>query len=210
MTSDTTSRNTPERMDLPFVGPGSFARQPARRDWDRLDGANPPSPPARRFSRGSAASATPSSAFSKLCALDNGNDGCFVITNGTKIQGIFTDQHQATRLDKSNVKACPEDGRGPHLNTAPKLLDWHAAANAFDQEISPRNLVRSSNRSGLASEAAGDLAVQSGRDERFFLHNGIVHDIRNVLQALLSGLWVAQDRIREGRAGEVPEILGEN
>jgi signal transduction histidine kinase len=80
---------------------------------------------------------------------------------------------------------------------------------AFDEQISPRNLVRSPNGSGLAAEAAGDLAVQSGRDERFFLHNGIVHDIRNVLQVLLSGLWVAQDRIREGRAGEVPEVLGE-
>jgi signal transduction histidine kinase len=60
----------------------------------------------------------------------------------------------------------------------------------------------------LASEAADDLAIQNGRDERFFLHNGIVYDIRNVLQVLLSGLWVAQDRIREGRASEVPEILG--
>ena len=124
------------------------------------------------------------------------------------MHGIFTDQHQATRLDKSNVKARPEDGRGPHWNTAPKPLDWHAAVNTFDQQISPRNLVRSPNRSGLASQAARDLAFQSGRDKRFFHHNGIAHDIRNVLQALLSGLWVAQDRIREGRAGEGQEMLG--
>src|SRR6202163_4428084 len=39
MTS-TTSRNTPDRMDLPFVGLATFARQPACPDWDRLDGAD--------------------------------------------------------------------------------------------------------------------------------------------------------------------------
>ena len=34
------SRNTPGRMDLPFVGLATFARQPACPDWDRLDGAD--------------------------------------------------------------------------------------------------------------------------------------------------------------------------
>jgi hypothetical protein len=70
------------------------------------------------------------------------------------MHGIFADQHQATRLEKSDTRACPEEGRRPHLNSAPKLLDWHAAMNAFDEQISP---------------------------------NGIVHDIGNVLQILLSG-----------------------
>jgi agmatinase len=40
MTSDQTSRNTPDRMDLPFVGLATFARQPACPDWDKLDGAD--------------------------------------------------------------------------------------------------------------------------------------------------------------------------
>src|SRR6202166_3817828 len=40
MTADTTSRNTPDRMDLPFVGLTTFARQPACADWDKLDGAD--------------------------------------------------------------------------------------------------------------------------------------------------------------------------
>src|SRR5258707_8037161 len=40
MTADNTSRNTPERMDLPFVGLSTFARQPACPDWDKLDGAD--------------------------------------------------------------------------------------------------------------------------------------------------------------------------
>ena len=40
MTADNTSRNTPDRMDLPFVGLTTFARQPACPDWDKLDGAD--------------------------------------------------------------------------------------------------------------------------------------------------------------------------
>ena len=126
-------------------------------------------------------------------------------------QGISCspDQHQSTRLEKLDTKACLEDGRGPRPIAARRRLEGHAVMNAFDEPVSPRNLVRSPDGSGLASEAEGDLTVQSGPDQRFFLHNGIVHDIRNVLQVLLSGLWVAQDRIREGRASQVPEILGE-
>jgi agmatinase len=37
MTFDRISRNTPDRMDLPFVGLATFARQPACPDWDKLD-----------------------------------------------------------------------------------------------------------------------------------------------------------------------------
>ncbi len=40
MTIDTTSRNMPERMNLPFVGLATFAGQPACQDWDKLDGAD--------------------------------------------------------------------------------------------------------------------------------------------------------------------------
>jgi hypothetical protein len=40
MTTDNTSRNTLDRMDLPFVGLATFARQPACPDWDRLDSAD--------------------------------------------------------------------------------------------------------------------------------------------------------------------------
>jgi agmatinase len=35
-----TSRNPPARMDPPFVGLTTFARQPACPDWDKLDGAD--------------------------------------------------------------------------------------------------------------------------------------------------------------------------
>ena len=40
MTTDNPSRNTPDRMDLPFVGLTTFARQPTCPDWNKLDGAN--------------------------------------------------------------------------------------------------------------------------------------------------------------------------
>jgi signal transduction histidine kinase len=128
---------------------------------------------------------------------------------GSKMDGIFADQHQATRPDKSELNACPDDGGGAHLNTALNQFDEHAANNAFDVQISPFNLVRSPRASKLALEVTGALAVQSCRDERLFVHNGIIHDIGNVFQVLLSGLWVAQERIRRGRTDEVPEILGE-
>jgi hypothetical protein len=38
MPTDNPSRNPSDRMDLPFVGLATFARQPACPDWDRLDG----------------------------------------------------------------------------------------------------------------------------------------------------------------------------
>ncbi|HVB66360.1 MAG TPA: agmatinase [Acetobacteraceae bacterium] len=40
MTTTHPGRNTPDRMDLPFVGLVTFARQPACPDWNRLDGAD--------------------------------------------------------------------------------------------------------------------------------------------------------------------------
>src|SRR6201993_4419742 len=40
MITDNGSRNTPDRMDLPFVGLATFARQTACPDWDKLDGAD--------------------------------------------------------------------------------------------------------------------------------------------------------------------------
>jgi agmatinase len=40
MTIDNTSRDTADRMDLPFVGLATFARQPACPDWDKLNGAD--------------------------------------------------------------------------------------------------------------------------------------------------------------------------
>jgi len=40
MTTDNTNRNTADRMDLPFVGLATFARQPACPDWDKLNGAD--------------------------------------------------------------------------------------------------------------------------------------------------------------------------
>jgi hypothetical protein len=52
MTTGKTSRNTPDRMDLPFVGLATFARQPACLDWDRLDGADVAVPGTATISHG--------------------------------------------------------------------------------------------------------------------------------------------------------------
>jgi agmatinase len=40
MTTQSKTRNMPERMDLPFVGLPTFGGQPACTDWDKLDGAD--------------------------------------------------------------------------------------------------------------------------------------------------------------------------
>ena len=40
MTTDNTSRNTADRMDVPFVGLAAFAHQPACPDWDKLNRAD--------------------------------------------------------------------------------------------------------------------------------------------------------------------------
>jgi len=40
MTTDNTSHDTADQMDLPFVGLATFARQPACPDWDKLNGAD--------------------------------------------------------------------------------------------------------------------------------------------------------------------------
>jgi hypothetical protein len=145
---------------------------------------------------------------------------------------IFAVEHQAPREDRSDMETCPEDGRRPHPNIAVKSLGAREAINAFDQPVSLRNPVRSFNASRLAPDAAGGLAVRSDSEEHFFVYNGItydigsvlqcdtdnkhlvfrngiVHDIRNILQVLSGGVWVAENRIREGRADEVPEILGQ-
>src|SRR5690554_559379 len=40
MPNGISDRNTPDRMDLPFVGLVTFAGQPAQEDWNKLDGAD--------------------------------------------------------------------------------------------------------------------------------------------------------------------------
>jgi signal transduction histidine kinase len=125
------------------------------------------------------------------------------------MDGIFADRNKATPIDKSDMNAFPTCLRGMHLNTTTKPLCGRAAIQAFDKQASPRNQINSPNAAGLPSVTASEPAVQNGHDESLFAHKGIVHDTRNILQVLLSGVWAAQNRIQVGRAHEVPEILGE-
>ena len=49
---------------------------------------------------------------------------------------------------------------------------------------------------------------KSGSDKSYqFLRNGSIHDLRNLLQTVSSGISVAESRIEDGRSGEVPAIL---
>jgi K+-sensing histidine kinase KdpD len=56
--------------------------------------------------------------------------------------------------------------------------------------------------------ACGSVDESSARSNELLPRDGIVHDIKNLLQAISSGLWAAEVRIRGGRAEEVPQILG--
>jgi signal transduction histidine kinase len=123
--------------------------------------------------------------------------------------GIFVDRHQLGAIEKSSLNAFPKDFRGPHLNANLTPLDGRAIIDAFDEQAPSRNPIPSPGAARPASETADDSPIQSGRGERLLVHNGIVHDTKNILQVLLSGLWVAQNRLRAGRTNEVPEILEE-
>ena len=49
---------------------------------------------------------------------------------------------------------------------------------------------------------------ESGSDKSYqFLRNGSIHDLRNLLQTVSSGISVAESRIEDGRSGEVAAIL---
>jgi signal transduction histidine kinase len=56
--------------------------------------------------------------------------------------------------------------------------------------------------------ACGFVGKLSAQSDDVLACNEIAHDIKNLLQAISSGVWVAEVRIREGRAEEVPQILG--
>ncbi len=89
-----------------------------------------------------------------------------------------------------------KDESGPPLNIALNLRG--ETSDALDWQVSPRYPATSLDSAGFALDPASA-----------FRAHGIVHDIRNLLQVLLSGVWVAENRIREGRADEVPVVLGE-
>jgi hypothetical protein len=150
-----------------------------------------------------------------------------VITEETRMHGIVADEHQTSREARSAPKPRPEALRRPHLQDNRKPRGTAEVIHAFDRQTPQRNLGRSPDPSGsvpAAPAARGyddghlfayhgttyDIGgmIKSDPDTAYqFFRNGSVHDLRNLLQTLSSGVSVAESRIEEGRSNEVPEIL---
>jgi histidine kinase/DNA gyrase B/HSP90-like ATPase len=151
-----------------------------------------------------------------------------VIAEGTQMHGKFADEHEASRKARSGSKPRPEAARRPHLHDALKPCGTAEVIHAFDRRVPQRNPGSSPNTSGAA--APEGPPIRHDDDGHFFVYNGttynigsmlksdpgaeyllsrngIVHDLRNLLQVLSSGVGVAENRIQQGRADEVPQIL---
>jgi signal transduction histidine kinase len=125
-----------------------------------------------------------------------GDSGSVITDGGAAMHGTSAIAIRTGWNDTSDIGAgLGNDGRPP-LNTA--LKPRGGTGNALDRKVSPRHSVTSRDAVGFALEPASA-----------FRAHGVIHDIRNLLQVLLSGVWVAENRIREGRADEVPAVLGE-
>jgi signal transduction histidine kinase len=59
---------------------------------------------------------------------------------------------------------------------------------------------------GTSRDTGSIFKTDSDRSHQFF-HNGSIHDLRNLLQTVSSGVSIAESRIENGRSGEVPAIL---
>lgn len=154
------------------------------------------------------------------------DDGSLVIPEEAQMHGMFADEHQTSREAKPASKARPEALRKPHLRIAPKPHGTAEVIQAFDRWAPQRISGGSPNASGPAAgvpaarrEDDGHLFAYNGRtydvggmhksdpSEYLLFRNGVVHDLRNLLQVLSSGVSVAESRIEQGRSDEVPEIL---
>ena len=104
-----------------------------------------------------------------------------------------------------NVNAGLGGERKRPLSGALKTHDGTSIAS--ERQLSRRYPATSPDVPALMPAPA--VRAAGSRRDSLIYRNGLVHDIRNVLQILSSGVWVADERIREGRADEVPAILGE-
>jgi signal transduction histidine kinase len=151
-----------------------------------------------------------------------------VITEETHMHGIFADEHQTSRQARSGSITRAEALGKPRLRDTRKPRDTAEIIHAFDRQAPLRDPGKSpgSNRPAPVAPATrrddeGHLFAYKGTTydvasmidstpdaEYQFFRDGTVHDLRNLLQILSSGVSVAESRIEQGRADEVPEILG--
>lgn len=140
------------------------------------------------------------------------------------MHGIFADEHQTSRESRSGSKVRADALRRPHLNNTRKPRGTAEIIHAFDRQAPQRNPAKTPDSSGPAPAVRrtddGHLyayngttydiggMIKSDPDTAYqFFRNGSVHDLRNLLQTLSSGISVAESRIGKGRADEVPQIL---
>jgi signal transduction histidine kinase len=114
------------------------------------------------------------------------------------MHGIFADEHQASREARPGSKLCSEALRRPHPQDNRKPRGTAEVIHVFDRPAPQRDVGKSVGASGSA--AAPDTSYQ-------FFRNGSIHDLRNLLQTVSSGVSVAESRIEQGRSGELPAIL---
>ena len=156
------------------------------------------------------------------------NGGSLVITEEMHMHGIFADEHQTSRRARPGSVARPEALEKPRLRDTRKPRDTAEIIHAFDRQAPQRDLGKSpgANRPAAVGPAIrrqddghpfadagkthdiGSMINSSPDAEYQFFRNGTVHDLRNLLQILSSGIGVAESRLEQGRADEVPEILG--
>jgi signal transduction histidine kinase len=132
------------------------------------------------------------------------------ITEETDMHGIFADEHQASRKDRSTSNRGHDALRRPRPHDDRKPSGSAEIIHAFDRQASQRGFGKSPEAYASDSPAAYDTGStpksDSDRSYQFF-RNGSIHDLRNLLQAVSSGVSVAESRIENGRSGEVPAIL---
>jgi signal transduction histidine kinase len=120
-----------------------------------------------------------------------------------------SNEQGAARGENSDTKAGLGDGLRSDLESSlATLISANVTKPSFDRRLSILNQSRSDDGPITSYGSTCDFVSKpSTQTDNFLACNGIAHDIKNLLQVISSGVCVAEVRIREGRAEEVPQIL---
>ena len=122
------------------------------------------------------------------------------------MHGIIADEHQASREARSASKPRRETLRRPQLHDNGKPRGTAEIIHAFDRQTPKREIGRSPEPAA-AARGTDDMIKSDPDAAHQFFRNGSVHDLRNLLQTVSSGVSIAESRMEEGRSSEVPAIL---
>lgn len=145
------------------------------------------------------------------------------------MHGILTGEHRTTRevrpASKSSSKSKSEIPRKAHLHIAATRRDTGEVIPGSEQRAPQHDPGRSPSASGSSAGRTairpddGHLCLYNGStydtgnmlrsdpDRHQLFRNGIIHDLGNLLQVLSSGVSIAENRIGQGHAEDVPDIL---